>query len=671
MENLFSKGLKWNPLALLAIATAIFASWIAIRYARQPILESYGFRQTQTALTSFWMMREGWQLNYQTPVAGYPWSIPFEFPIYQAIVALIAYLGSFQLDPVGRLLSFCFLLACAWPALKITKILVLPTNVFWIFCTLLWSSPLYLFWGRSFMIETAALFFTLSAIPYALEIRETIPDWRSVLLFAFWATLGMLQKVTTAAPVTMIMGIVVAMVHIEKFGYRFPSWKKIARIFVAFTLPIFIAGVWAHYTDVIKEQNLFGAYLTSKTLTQWNFGTLQQRLDLNVLKTIFWDRIFVQNAAGIFGIAILTSALIWGERRMKSIVMVGLCLFILPIFIFINLHFIHTYYQVSSTLFLIGAIAVAVVSLTTIIKRPLLAPALTTILVVANLFSFYYGYAQSIRMKFGVSNSQILAVSDVIRRYTPENSGIIVFGTDWSSEVPYYAQRKSFAVPAWIKVYDRIWANPAEFIGDLELGAIVYCTNGENHSLNKILARPDVILQPKLFKVMNCYLWMPEVDSIVLPGKNRPVLPISNLGNLVDSSSIKNYTFKPPSGCEGSIDLINYKSPAAQKEQISGSLNIDGWLAVSAKDGVVPDDVYITLQSSEGTKKYAKPERVARKDVNKYFKQPNMAKIGFTISINVADLNGEYTLGLARGYKGDLVQCLQFNIPLNFKAIKK
>jgi hypothetical protein len=67
----------------LAVFTAAFALAIAISHREQPILEFHGFRQTQTAITSYWMMQEGWQLDYQTPVAGYPWAIPFEFPLIQ------------------------------------------------------------------------------------------------------------------------------------------------------------------------------------------------------------------------------------------------------------------------------------------------------------------------------------------------------------------------------------------------------------------------------------------------------------------------------------------------------------------------------------------------------------------------------------------------------------
>ena len=152
-------------LHLIDVGALFFTTYIAFRYIRQPLIDDYAFRQTQTALTSYWMLKEGLVLAYQTPVAGFPWSIPFEFPIYQTLVAAITALTDFDLDAVGRFVSYIFLVACGWPAFATTRRLELPKSVPLVFCALLWTSPLYVYWGRSFMIETAALFFSFACIP--------------------------------------------------------------------------------------------------------------------------------------------------------------------------------------------------------------------------------------------------------------------------------------------------------------------------------------------------------------------------------------------------------------------------------------------------------------------------------------------------------------------------
>src|SRR5690242_16322451 len=69
-----------KAVALLALC---LSAVLAVRFSGQHILEAHAFRQTQTAITSFWFCRTGFKLAYETPVAGYPWSIPYEFPLYQ------------------------------------------------------------------------------------------------------------------------------------------------------------------------------------------------------------------------------------------------------------------------------------------------------------------------------------------------------------------------------------------------------------------------------------------------------------------------------------------------------------------------------------------------------------------------------------------------------------
>jgi hypothetical protein len=64
-------------------------------------------QQTQTALTAFWHLRGSPILAYETPVVGYPWSIPFEFPTFQILAAGLSLTGlsRSQTCHAGRLLS--------------------------------------------------------------------------------------------------------------------------------------------------------------------------------------------------------------------------------------------------------------------------------------------------------------------------------------------------------------------------------------------------------------------------------------------------------------------------------------------------------------------------------------------------------------------------------------
>jgi hypothetical protein len=651
----------WAP--ILTAGVAVFAIWIAISYANQPLLESYGFRQTQTALTSYWMIHDGWKLAYETPVGGYPWAIPFEFPIYQSIVALIAWLGNFQLDLVGRLVSFFFLLACAWPAFATAHRLNLPSQVAWIFCALLWSNPIYLLWGRSFMIETAAVFFTFAAIPYALDLSKPCPRWQSAFLFILFSTMGMLQKVTTAGPAFLIIAFILIVIHFKNFGFQLPPLRQFIYVVVAFSVPLIVGIVWAKYSDLVKMHNIFGTALTSKALIKWNFGTIEQRLDFNVLKIIFWERYFINNVAGSFVLVLLGGALFLGERRIRVIVLSCLILFAAPLLIFINLHFIHEYYQTSCVFFFIGAISVATVSFRPArIGKCAISPIVTMMLITSNLIFFSLNYAKYLRIPFDNSRTATLAVSDVIRRYTPQKSGIVVFGDDWNSEFAYYSQRKSFTVPKWFKEYDSVWKDPAKFLGDRKLGALVF--TGSENILNNILKNPIVQTQPDLFKVLGCFVWLPNVKSIMIPGENHATLPMDFIDNNTNFFP-EGYTEGRSIGFDGSIDIINGIFPAPKKLEASGFLSIEGWLAVSAKNGIVPDDIFVTLIDSKKRIKYYKcTHRKPRNDVKVFYNHPEMPDVGFTSTIDLRGVRGDYVLGLAIGYKGNLEQCNRFNIPI-------
>jgi hypothetical protein len=488
---------------------AFFCVYFAIRYAGQPLLEAHGFRQTQTALSAFWMVREGWQMAYQTPVVGYPWSIPFEFPIYQALTAFVVSLTGFNLDAVGRLVSFAFLLGCAWPAFGIVRRLGVSKQVAWVFCILLWTSPLYLFWGRTFMIETAAIFFVFSAVPYALDTLTASPSLRSVILCTLFLTLAVLQKITTAGPVVMVLVCIWLVSWWKRGGLRIPGWKDTFVPIFTFGFPTLVAMAWVRYSDIVKAKNPFGEHLTSAWLGTWNFGTIEQKLKFSNYQDVIWDRVFVQNAGGIIGLALIIGAIsLTRVGHLRAIFIAGLAMFLLPILIFTNLHIVHDYYSTGCVLFLIGVLAFAVVEwLPTIVPHSGVVFAVTAILVISNLVAFNKEYFSLATKTIDTSNARAIAVGEIIRRETPPGSGIVVFGNDWDSDIAYYSQRKSFTVAPWFKDYERVWTEPSYFLGGTPLKAIVICPSEKGPRAPQVRLRLEASPELwRLIEVQDCQL---------------------------------------------------------------------------------------------------------------------------------------------------------------------
>jgi len=116
--------------------------------------------------------------------------------------------------------------------------------------------------------------------------------------------------------------------------------------------------------------------------------------------------------------------------------------------------------------------------------------------------------------------------------------------------------------------------------------------------------------------------------------------------------------------CEAFIDVVNGISPTPASLSISKTLSVDGWMAISAKDGIVPEAVFVTLSDENGKKIYIKARRTPRPDVKEYYKQPGMPDPGYAAFMDVSTLSGKYTLGLSRVYKGTLETCEQFSLPL-------
>jgi hypothetical protein len=122
----------------------------------------------------------------------------------------------------------------------------------------------------------------------------------------------------------------------------------------------------------------------------------------------------------------------------------------------------------------------------------------------------------------------------------------------------------------------------------------------------------------------------------------------------------------PPSvvKCEGSIESLNGSAPQREPVTVAGAIYLNGWMGVAAKDGVVPDSVFVSLKSESGKTYYVRARSTRRQDVKQHFNQPGMADPGYRAMIDVSGLKGPYTLGLARTFKGTLGICEQFKLPL-------
>src|SRR5262249_11072987 len=142
-----------------SIAFFLIAATVGWNHA---IVEGSPHRETQTAMTVYYMLGQPFKLAYETPLLGPPWSIPMECPVYQWIVAGLVRLFHLPLEPAGKAVSLGFFLLTLIPANYLLATLGLRQRHRLLVLSLALLSPFYIFFSRAFMIESTALFLSIS-----------------------------------------------------------------------------------------------------------------------------------------------------------------------------------------------------------------------------------------------------------------------------------------------------------------------------------------------------------------------------------------------------------------------------------------------------------------------------------------------------------------------------
>ena len=408
-----------------------------------PLVDHYAFRQTQTAISAYYYLKEGFTLNYITPVLGAPWAIPFEFPTYQFIVAGFSYLTTIPLEATGRLISIVFFYLAVCYIYKILllyffdKILSLIPIIFLLVC------PQYIYWSRTFMIESTALFFCVGHFYYLLKLKQEL-CFRTMVLCLLFGVLGSLTKITTYIVVMVPAGLYVLGILISDIRSRNINIKY----WLTLVSPVFIslatAISWTIYADHLKNLNpLAKGIFVSSNLTEWNFGTLLQRLNLEN-----WNRIATWSVQyGTGSLYVLMLLPFWGVlTSKKDRLFIGLSMlgFLSGPLIFFNLYFIHYYYLYSNIFFIVIACGVVIIAvannqeLPAILRRIAIwcaMPLVTMIMFYSYYISNYYE-AQN-------SNVSLHPVFSCLHNHLNEKDIILIYDNDWSSVLPYYLGRKA------------------------------------------------------------------------------------------------------------------------------------------------------------------------------------------------------------------------------------
>ncbi|AOS44970.1 hypothetical protein Verru16b_02039 [Lacunisphaera limnophila] len=419
-------------LVLLLALALLTRSWHA------SLLDRYEFRQLQTALSTWWIASAGWQLDYLFPLFGPPWSVPMEFPVYQIIVATLHQATGLPLEQAGRLTGIIFLLACLPALYDLLGFASLPPSRRLVVLAVVLSSPVYLFYARTFMIETTALCFS---VWFLALLRRSLENPRALWILATTAAgvLAGLTKITTF----LVFGLPALALVLNSL--RQPT-TAVRRNLVAAIIPAVVslglAWWWVRHGDAVKDSNPFTGFLAARELHHWNFGALGLRFDWS-----FWvhlqETVVDHNLAeGAIAIALLCAP--FAPARTRWIAGVAVLGFLSGPLVFANLYHIHDYYYAANSLLLLAAAGLMLAAAWDDARLPRGTNWLALGLILLFQFHAYYrGYYSHHRNPAPPPPPLAALIRDAV----PADGVVLIYGADWNPLLPYYFQRRAVMVP--------------------------------------------------------------------------------------------------------------------------------------------------------------------------------------------------------------------------------
>ena len=325
------------------LALLVIGLLIRVPHLSQPFTALSSFRQTETAYPALIYHEQGINLLHpQLPVFGSPWQVPFEFPLFQAMAALVMNLGvatDLALRATG-LICFMATAVAVWGLVRHLSTRTAAVIALLVFLL----SPFNIWWSRSSMIEYMATALSVGYV-WAGMIWIDKRQNRFAALAIVLGSLAMAVKVTSA-----VFWMVPLLLYWSR-GPR-PPLRVLLRdrlnvSLVLLLVPLIVCVLWTHYADGIKASSPATSWLTSEALFTWNFGTIAQRLSVHAWYDVLYPFDSLVTGLPFWGFLILCGI---AALREKRAVWIGIILAgALPVIVFFNLYVVQEYYLAAVT----------------------------------------------------------------------------------------------------------------------------------------------------------------------------------------------------------------------------------------------------------------------------------------------------------------------------------
>jgi hypothetical protein len=430
---------------------------------------SFLWRPIQTEMTAYWFVREGINLvNYQTPLYGPPWQVPFEFPLFQATAAFVFKTGIGSLDFASRLTALLYFYLSAFLLYLVCKKIFSDSQTIFIIFSLYILLPYNIYYSTEPLIDYLALALALAYLYFILSWLSIRSFW-TALLATICGSLGILVKPTTT-PIVIIPIIAFVLKDIlaiygNDFNRPFDLRHLLEKVWmqriywltlmVMAVVPLLMGSMWTRHTDLVKENSLLTEWLTSKALQNWNFGTWALRTDPNIwINYISVARRFLLpyglSVFGVLGIFIAMGipSFPWEKPDIRLFLLSVVASVGAVLMIFLNLY-LHQYYYIclSASMAIIGGYGLAQFwqlkgNLHFIFT--VLFAIWAIIFVVFNIkdYQMFRGNA----MSDNASMEQVVARARDVQQYIPPDEWVAVVEYDWNPTYVYPLERKAMVV---------------------------------------------------------------------------------------------------------------------------------------------------------------------------------------------------------------------------------
>ena len=401
----------------------------------QALVESHAHRQTQTAYTALLYAERGVDLlRPPLPILGPPGSVPQEFPLFQAIGALMIEAG-LKADIAVRSTGLICAVAAALATYLLARRLVSSTAAAIALLAFLFN-PIAWLYGRASLIEYLAV---AGSIGFLYFVSRWMDDGGA----AHWGAaavaglVGIGVKITTGG--FLILPALVWRSPSGRWGFQRPSVWLLVVGTVAFGV------AWSLHAEGVREETPAAQFLSLRNQLAWFFGEPLQRLD-----PAGW-RVPLVAVLALTGFG----AFAWGPmavgqarastQRPFLLSMLGLSA-LMPLLLF-NLYAIHDYYWIAVSPLLAIGIGLGTDWMRTRWRRRwirrvgvgLAGAWVATIIGMAPSWTMIY--------QTPPDEARTMAMASFIREHSEPDDWVVQTGWGWDPTFLYYARRQGLAVP--------------------------------------------------------------------------------------------------------------------------------------------------------------------------------------------------------------------------------